>query len=131
MIQWILGGPVQRWQWSFSSWDSKICCMLRMNISWGDYYSLFFRCWGSTAVVLLVFDWLHERLSLCFLLLLQTTCSLNQKMTFVFVRGIKNIITGNVNLCSHIKTFFQVIFFTHFHNFMASYFWNKKFTGKK
>ena len=67
LIQWFLDGPGQKWQWSFSSWEPKICCILRMNI-WADYLNtdsdtivsgqtdilLFDQV--STAVVLLVFQ---------------------------------------------------------------------------
>ena len=69
LIQSFLSGPCQKWQWLFSSWDPKTCCIL-MNI-WIELislmlivmqyflvrlisYSLTFKCWGSTAVLLLV-----------------------------------------------------------------------------
>ena len=68
----IFGGPCQKWQWLFSSWpwDPKISCIVRIyELSWyfnadSDAavflviwisYSLTFKCWGSTAVLLLVF----------------------------------------------------------------------------
>ena len=31
LTRWFLGGPVQRWHWSFTSRDSKVCCIL-MNV---------------------------------------------------------------------------------------------------
>ena len=69
LIQSFLSVPCQRWQWLFSSWDPKTC-ILKMNI-WIELnilmlivmqkflvrlisYSLVFKFWGSTAVVLLV-----------------------------------------------------------------------------
>ena len=32
MIQWFLGGRGQKWPWPVSSWDPKICCILKMNL---------------------------------------------------------------------------------------------------
>ena len=69
LIQSFLSVPCQRWQQLFSSWDPKTC-IWKMNI-WIELiilmlivmqeflvrlisYSLTFKCWGSTVVVLLV-----------------------------------------------------------------------------
>ena len=49
MIQFFGGGRGQKWPWLVSSWDSKICCILRMNFLidliwcnnlWLDWYPL-------------------------------------------------------------------------------------------
>ena len=32
LIQKLMGGPCQKWPWSFSSWDTKIGSILRMNL---------------------------------------------------------------------------------------------------
>ena len=69
LIQSFLSVLCQRWQWLFSSWDPKTC-ILKMNL-WIELiilmlivmqqflvrlisYSLTFKCWGSTGVVVLV-----------------------------------------------------------------------------
>ena len=40
LFQWFLHECGQKWAWSFSSWDPKICCILRMSL----WIELVFAC---------------------------------------------------------------------------------------
>ena len=40
LFQWLLHECGQKWAWSFSSWDPKICCILRMSL----WIELVFAC---------------------------------------------------------------------------------------
>ena len=44
---WFLGGPGQKLLWGFSSWDGKICCILRL---WIYKFSRFFECWCDAII---------------------------------------------------------------------------------
>ena len=90
LIQKLMGGPCQKWPWPFSSWDTKISGILRMNL-WIElifwmlimmqwflvrliFYFLTFKMPCSTAVVLLFFNIATAGSSFCIIDFIHRIC---------------------------------------------------------
>ena len=107
-------GVVKKWLWPLNSRDPEICCILKINL-WIEpilecfrliSYSLTFKIWGSTVVVLLAISQINCILYLFF------SCKVFEAfavlvLNFIFVNLLNSWVTINlvVSIYQHLQSF--------------------------